>query len=118
MRAILLFLPLCFLSCAPTISQREVLGRARAEVAARETWSDSALIRVTNTPSFLWSKWEIEAGRIDDSSFPVYEGLDMVPGTERELKFARNGCLVSYNHNPSGCSNRYRTVVPSPAPDK
>ncbi len=115
MRALLLLLPAFLASCGPTISQREVLGRARAEVALREPWADSALILVKDRPSFAWSTWKIRAGEMDDSSYPDYRGLDFVPGTERELQFARNGCLVQYDHRITGCNSRYQ-MAPAAVP--
>lgn len=117
MRAILLFfLPVLVLaSCGPVISQREVIGRARAEVALREPWSGSALVLVKDEPAFFWSTWKIRAGQMDYSDYPTYEGLDVVPGTERELQFARNGCLVRYDRRTTGCGARYRMPAPAPA---
>ncbi|MCH7226333.1 hypothetical protein [Haloferula sp. A504] len=118
MRSILLLIPALLASCGPTISQREVLGRARAEVAVRETWADSALIKVRKRPAFPWSHWKIQAGQLDESNYPLYEGLDLVPGTERELRFSRSGCLVRYGENLTGCNDRYLSGVPAPAPSK
>lgn len=117
MRALLLLFPALLASCGPVVSQREVLGRARAEVVLRESWGDSALILVDERPNFAWSTWKVKAGAMDYSGYPTYEGLDFLPGTERELQFTRNGCLIQYDHRISGCSGRYRYgPAPSPAP--
>lgn len=118
MRRLLLLLPVLLASCGPAISQREVLGRAKAEVALREPWADSALVVVKKKPAFAWSLWKIQAGQLDDSSFPIYEGLDMLPGTERQLLFARNGCLVRYEERTSGCADRYRMAPARKTSDK
>lgn len=109
----LLLIPALLASCGPTISQREVLGRARAEVALRETWADSALIKIRERPSLPWSDWEIQAGKLDESNYPLYEGLDLVPGTERELRFSRTGCLLQYGERLTGCNDRYLAPISS-----
>lgn len=118
MRSILLLLLVLLASCGPVISQREVLGRARAEVNLREPWADSALIKIRERPAFPWSYWKIRAGELDDANFPLYEGLDLVPGTERELKFTRSGCLVQYGERLTGCNDRYLPGVPPPVSSK
>ena len=109
----LLLVPALLASCGPTISQREVLGRAKAEVALRETWADSAWVKITKHPKFLWSKWHIRAGELDDSNYPLYEGLDLVPGTERDIRFSRSGCLVKYDGHLTSCNDRYLQPISS-----
>lgn len=118
MRAILLLLPLLFASCGTAVSQRDVLGRARAEVALRESWADSAMVVVKERPAFAWSTWKIRAGAVDYSDYPVYEGLDVVPGTERELQFTRAGCLIQYDGRTSGCAARYQPAPAAPSAAK
>lgn len=107
MRLLMLLIPAFVASCGPTISQREVIGRARAEVALRESWSDQAMVLVDESPRYSWSTWRIRAGALDESSYPEYLGLQFVPGTEREMEFARNGCLIQYDHRTTGCNDRY-----------
>lgn len=119
MRFILLLLPVFFASCAIPASHREVLDRARTEVSLREPWSDKALVVVEKKPAFAWSVWQIRAGELDYSTYPTYEGLQVVPGSERQIYFARNGCLLAYTCRTTRCNSRYATA-PAPresAPD-
>jgi len=54
-------------------------------------------------------KWKVKAGSLDYSDYPRYHGIDFVPGTERELRFTQDGCLVGY----IDCGNRcMKPVVP------
>lgn len=100
---LLLLLPLMVLlaSCASrdfhSASQREILGRAQAELSLRESWSDFAYIQVRERPGFKRFNWHVRAGAFDHSDYPDYRGPYLVPGTERELVFSKNGCLVGYH---------------------
>jgi hypothetical protein len=112
MRTLLLLpLPVLLASCGNLTTQREILIRAKAEVAAREPWSDTAVILVEQKPSaqegwFTWDgwfAWVVKAGAWDYSEYPSYRGINLVPGTERELRFTRDGCLLSYADRTGRC---------------
>ena len=47
--------------------------------------------------------WKVKAGAFDYSDYPHYKGIYFVPGTERELRFTRDGCLMSYTDHGSRC---------------
>ena len=90
-----------------SVSQREILKRAQAEIALREPWADQAAVFVTNPDDTGRSVWKIKAGAIDREAFtPVYRGTYFVSGTERELRFTRDGCLTRYSFPGSECSAR------------
>jgi hypothetical protein len=40
---------------------------------------------------------------LDGQISPSYKGIYLVPGTERELKFTRSGCLVAYIDRGNYC---------------
>lgn len=112
MRTIAFLLPVLLASCGQLVTQREILIRSKAEVAAREPWADTALLLVEGKPSaqegwFTWNgsflTWVVKAGAWDYSEYPSYRGLNVVPGTERELRFTRDGCLVSYTDRTGRC---------------
>jgi len=112
MRTLLLLpLPVFLASCGNFTTQREILIRAKAEVAAREPWSENAVLLVEQKPSAQegwftydgWFAWVVKAGEWDYSEYPSYKGINLVPGTERELKFTRDGCLIGYSHQGSRC---------------
>lgn len=111
MRAIAFLLPVLLASCGNLVTQREILIRAKAEVAAREPWADSAVILVEQKPSAEegwfsydgWFAWVVRAGEWDYSEYPSYKGINLVPGTERQLKFSRDGCLIGYAEKNSRC---------------
>lgn len=116
MRAILLLFPALLVSCGPTLSQREILRRSKIEVATREAWSDSAVLVVNGKPSdYMQPGWVVKAGAYDLGAYPRYQGLHFVPGTERELRFTRDGCLISYRYAGS-CCHYPLTPAPIPAP--
>ena len=112
MRTLLLLpLPVFLASCGNLTTQREILIHAKAEVAAREPWSENAVLLVEQKPSAQegwftydgWFAWVVKAGEWDYSEYPSYKGINLVPGTERELKFTRDGCLIGYSHQGSRC---------------
>lgn len=75
------------------------------EIDLREPWSESAAIFVENPDDKLRDKWEIKAGALDYSAYhPNYKGLYLVSGTERKLRFTRDGCLISYENPRRGCA--------------
>ncbi|MGB6223002.1 hypothetical protein [Haloferula sp.] len=121
----LLFIPLALLfsGCGNTTSQSDILARAKAEVSKRENWSEQAYIRVDNRPSpdyIFWRDltWEVSAGAFDYSGYPKYNGINVLPGTERELRFTRDGCLIEYKNSLHRCADGYnateKTVVYAP----
>ncbi|MEX1048270.1 MAG: hypothetical protein WED15_01990 [Akkermansiaceae bacterium] len=113
MRAFLCLLSIVLAGCAPQtaivsqrdlVSQRAILKQAHAEIAWREPWARSAAIfikQVPDSPARL--TWRVSAGAFDLSDYPRYRGIHLVPGTERELKFTRSGCLVAYIDRGSYC---------------
>jgi len=112
MRAIAFLLPVLLASCGQMVTQREILIRSKAEVAAREPWSDTAVLLVEAKPAAHegWFSptgglfnWVVKAGAWDYSEYPSYRGINLVPGTERELRFTRDGCLVAYSTKHSRC---------------
>jgi hypothetical protein len=111
MRTIAFLFPVLLASCGNLVTQREILIRAKAEVAAREPWSDTAVLLVEQKPSaqegwFTWDgwfAWVVKAGAWDYSEYPSYRGINVVPGTERELRFTRDGCLLSYGDRTGRC---------------
>lgn len=113
----LLSLPLIFIfsSCTGLTSQSHILEKAKAEVMARESWGPQAFIRVERKPQkeyIYWRDltWKVSAGAFDYTDYPNYKGVRVVPGTERELRFSRDGCLVEYERLTRRCTSS------SPAP--
>ena len=99
MRTLLFLLPVVLAGCSttPSASQREILKRSQAEVARREPWAATAAVFVKNPDDYWGSTWKVRAGALDYSAYyPVYKGVYLVPGTERELRFTRDGCLIEY----------------------
>ncbi|BCX48565.1 hypothetical protein HAHE_24730 [Haloferula helveola] len=90
-------------SCANSASQSQILNRAKAEVAYRESWSDAAYIRVDEKPGHGCRLWKVTAGAFDYSSYPDYQGIELVPGTERRMCFTKDGCLLRYVDESSRC---------------
>ena len=105
MRSLIFLSPLVLLaSCADLVSQREILRRAQIEVAARESWANDAFVIIEEKPDTpLRITWQVKAGELDRSESPKYQGIHIVPGTERKLRFTRGGCLVSYAYAGSPC---------------
>ena len=103
MRALLFLAPVLLASCGSLVSQREIIKRSQAEIAAREPWSDAAVILVEKRPGDYRFTWEVRAGAMDYSDYPSWRGLDLVPGTERDLRFTRDGCLIGYANRGSRC---------------
>lgn len=114
---ILLPLALVSASCVGTTSQRTILQRAQAEVALRESWSDTAYIRIEEAPRGGRFIWKVSAGAFDGSDYPEYKGPYVLPGTERTLRFSKNGCLLSYTHPNISCTEEAPYVAPAPVPD-
>ncbi|MCW1923660.1 hypothetical protein OKA05_13930 [Luteolibacter arcticus] len=121
MRTIAFLFPVLLASCGSVATQREILIKSKAEVAAREPWSDTAVILVEKEPMAQdgwidptgWFTWVVRAGAWDYSEYPSYKGINMVPGTQRELRFTRDGCLVRYSDETGRCD---RAGFVSPAP--
>ncbi len=115
----LLLLPLALVSasCVGTSSQRTILQRAKAEVAMRESWSDTAYIRIEEVPRGGCLTWKVSAGAFDGSDYPEYKGPYVLPGTERTLCFSKNGCLLSYKYPNISCTRATSYVAPAPVPD-
>lgn len=122
MRSILLTLPVLLLAnCTTMTSQSDILAKAKAEVSAREAWSDQAIIRVASSPGYDRLTWKVTAGVLDQSDFPRYNGIKVVPGTEREMSFTAMGCLISYGQPGPCCARRYQAyqkLPPEPIIDK
>jgi hypothetical protein len=104
MRALLLLLPVVLAGCGTSVTQREILKRSQAEIARREPWSATATILVKNADDYSRINWKVKAGAFDYSDYPSYKGINFVPGTERELRFSRDGCLLSYSHEGDRCA--------------
>jgi hypothetical protein len=116
MRAFLFFLPVVLASCGQVVTQHEILQQSRVELARRETWSDQAIIVVRQSPDDWRMTWRVSAGYFDYSEVPGGQGLRVVPGTERELRFTRDGCLLGYSNPTSRClTPRDPNAVPAPA---
>ena len=121
-RFCLLLLPLAFSSCVDTTSQSHIVDRARYELALREDWASQAYIRVDQRPgkeyvTFKDFSWKLSAGAMDYSDYPNYDGIKLIPGTERELVFSRDGCLIEYRDRlKPGCYRLPETVAYAPAP--
>ncbi|MEO7098920.1 MAG: hypothetical protein ABI162_06130 [Luteolibacter sp.] len=114
MRAPLFLLAVGLVGCSSysseSISQREILKRSQAEINLREPWSRSAAVFVKNADDYSRSIWKVRAGALDYSAYyPVYKGIYLVPGTERELRFTREGCLIGYDIVGSGCPTAVTT---------
>ncbi len=104
MRALLFLLPVVLVSCGPLASQREILKRAQAEINQREPWGATAAVFVTNPGENYRVNWKVKAGAVDYSAYhPAYKGTYFVSGTERELRFTRDGCLIGYEYAGSRC---------------
>ena len=104
MRALLLLLPVALAGCGASVTQREILKRSQAEIALREPWSATAAIFVKNSDDYSRFTWKVKAGAFDYSDYPSYKGINFVPGTERELRFTRDGCLIRYSHEGGRCA--------------
>lgn len=113
MRAHLFLLPVVLAGCSSdigsfssySVSQREILKRSQAEIDRREPWSGSAAILIKNADDYSRTTWNVRAGALDYSAYrPVYKGIYLIPGTERELRFSRDGCLTGYKVLRSPCN--------------
>jgi hypothetical protein len=97
MTRVLLFLsPIVLASCGGLVTQREIIEHTQAEIASRESWSDTAVILVDQKPNDWQYTWRVSAGAFDYTDYPNYRGIRMIPGTRRELCFSRDGCLMGY----------------------
>ena len=105
MRALLFVLPVVLAGCGSNLaSQREILKRSQAEINRREPWSGTAAIFVTNPGVNDRFTWKVKAGALDYSAYhPVYRGTYFISGTERDLRFTGDGCLMSYTYGGSRC---------------
>ena len=111
MRTLLFLLPVVLVGCSSfgsrPVTQREILKQSQVEIARREPWASDAAIFVENPGELSRMIWKVRAGAFDYSDYPHYKGIYFVPGTERELRFTRDGCLMSYADR----GNRCRTAV-------
>jgi hypothetical protein len=113
MRALLCLCFATLVSCGPQssiisqrdlVSQRAILKQSQVEITWREPWARSAAIFVDQVPdSPTRLTWRVRAGAFDYSDHPRYRGIHLVPGTERELRFTRSGCLIAYIDRGSHC---------------
>jgi hypothetical protein len=113
MRVILAFLPLLLASCGSLVTQNDIFQQSRIELARREPWADQATILIQERPDAWQLTWKVSAGSFDYSQRPGAQGLRVVPGTERELRFTRDGCLIGYHQPGTRCLS---PVVSSNAP--
>lgn len=113
MRSLLFLLPVLLASCGTTVTQNEIFAQARTEIARRETWADNATILIQQHPDEFHLTWRAVAGSFDYSQAPTARGLRVVPGTEREMRFTRQGCLIGYSYPANRCLD---PALPSGAP--
>ena len=115
MRALLCLLPVVLAGCVSddsfSVSQREILRQSQAEIAAREPWAANAAVFVVDSDEFIPITWRVKAGSLDRSDYPVHKGIYFHPGTERELRFTRAGCLVSYIDRGHPCLTQDTAVT-------
>lgn len=114
MRVLLLLLPVVLAACGSQVSQNAIFEQSRAEIARRESWADQATVLIVQRP---WPDdrrltWKVSAGAFDYSQAPGYEGLRIVPGTERELRFTRDGCLLGYHQPNQRCLSEQAPAAP------
>lgn len=112
MRALSFLLPVLLASCGPVVTQNEIFSQARAEIARRESWADDATILIHQKPDDWHLTWVASAGSFNYAESPNVRGLRVVPGTERELRFTRKGCLIRYTDSTSNCLDQ---TAPAPA---
>ena len=103
MRTLLFLLPVLLASCGTTVTQNQIFAQARAEIARREPWADNATILIQHRPDEWHLTWRAVAGSFDFSESPGSQGLRVTPGTERELRFTRHGCLMTYSSPTNRC---------------
>lgn len=112
MRALLFLIPVVLAGCGNSsnpVSQRQILRQSQAEIARREPWANNAAIFVVEDPDdsvYFWRhawKWKVRAGAFNYGDYPRYQGIDFVPGTERELRFTQDGCLIDYIDRGNRC---------------
>ena len=111
MRALLLLLPVLLASCGTTVTQNQIFAQARAEIARREPWADNATILIQQRPDEWHLTWRAVAGSFNFSESPGIQGLRVTPGTERELRFTRKGCLISYSQPTNHCLDQTSSVA-------
>lgn len=111
MRPFLFLLPVLLPSCGTVVTQDEIFQQARVELSQREAWSDNAVIVIQHRPDEWHLTWRVSAGSFDYSEPPSASGIRAVPGTERELWFTREGCLLDYAQRESRCLSQYRPVA-------
>jgi hypothetical protein len=103
MRALSFLFPVLLTSCGSVVTQNEIFVQARAEIARREAWADDATILIQQRPDDWHLTWVVSAGSFNYNESPSVRGLRVVPGTERELRFTRKGCLIRYTDSTSRC---------------
>jgi hypothetical protein len=116
MRALAVLFPVVLASCGSLVSQNDIFEQSRAELARREPWAENATILIRESPGDLRLTWKVSAGSFDYSRPPGAHGLRLVPGTERELKFTRDGCLLGYSSPSQRCLS-YGTGAAAPVGD-
>lgn len=112
MRALLFLTPVLLASCGSLVTQRDILARSRAEISAREAWSNDAVILVEKRPGDYRFTWLVRAGAMDYTGYPSWRGINLVPGTERNLRFTRDGCLIAYSETGSRCPRAADYAMP------
>ena len=114
MRSLCFLFPVLLASCGSTVTQNQIFAQARAEIARREPWADNATILIQQRPDEWHLTWRAVAGSFDFSESPGNQGLRVTPGTERELRFTRKGCLISYSQPNNHCLDQTSSFA-SPA---
>ena len=116
----LLSIPFMFVlvGCAETASQPQILAASKAAVANRESWSEHAYVKIDKVPGAIDPRWKVSAGAFDSSSYPDYRGIRAQPGTERQLRFTRDGCLITYRDGSSPCVRGSYSSEPAYVPVK
>ncbi len=114
MRAFLLVLPVVLSACVShrghPVTQREILRQSQVEIARREGWSATAAIFAEEINDPWRRTWKVRAGSLDASDYPRYTGLNFIAGTERELRFSDDGCLIAYIDRASPCLRQRGTI--------
>ena len=108
MRALHFLLPLFLGGCVINrpeyaATQRDILTQSQVEIARREPWASNAAIFVDESNGFPPYTWRVRAGSLDRSGLPTFTGIHFVPGTQRELRFSSEGCLLSYIDRGNRC---------------
>lgn len=119
MRALLVLLPVVLAGCGPYVTQREILMKSQAEIDRREPWASTAAIIITTPGDDSHLAWKVKAGAVDYSAYhPHYKRTYFVSGTERELCYSLDGCLLGYHYVGSRCPVEERPAGMTAAPGK